>query len=85
LLPDEVPDSNTTSETTYRIFNKAVNETVKDPKEFDYIYEGKVLPTVYKPFYTEKAEKVTSLSVKQSNYFNSIQSLCETFECWADF
>jgi phage minor structural protein len=26
-----------------------------------------------------------SISVKQSNYFNAIQSLCETFEVWADF
>lgn len=30
-------------------------------------------------------EKRRAISVKESNYFNVIQTLCETFECWADF
>ena len=38
---------------------------------------------IYQPDYT--TDKVLSISVKQSNYFNAIQSLCETFEAWADF
>jgi phage minor structural protein len=32
-----------------------------------------------------KAEKMVTLSVQKSNYFNAIQSLCEIAECWADF
>lgn len=31
------------------------------------------------------AEKVRSINIKESNYFNAIQTICETFECWADF
>jgi phage minor structural protein len=31
------------------------------------------------------AEKINSIKVSKSNYFNAIQSLCETFECWAEF
>jgi hypothetical protein len=37
------------------------------------------------PVYYETGEKVRSISVKESNYFNSLQSLCETFETWVEF
>lgn len=37
------------------------------------------------PQYNENFEKVRSISAKQSNRFNLIQSLAETFECWAQF
>ncbi len=30
------------------------------------------------------AEKIRSIEGKESNRFNLIQSICETFECWAD-
>ena len=30
-------------------------------------------------------EKRRSISIKQSNYFNIIQTLCEKFECWVEF
>lgn len=30
-------------------------------------------------------KKIRSINIKQSNYFNAIQTLCETFGCWADF
>ena len=35
--------------------------------------------------YNEQFEKVRSISAKQSNRFNLIQSIAETFECWAQF
>lgn len=39
----------------------------------------------YKPVYNEGAEKIRSISVKDSNYFNILQTIAETFECWLDF
>lgn len=40
----------------------------------------------YVPAYnTNQFEKVRSITAKESNRFNLIQELCETFECWADF
>ena len=39
----------------------------------------------YKPIFNESAEKVKAVSVKESNYFNILQSIAETFECWLDF
>ena len=37
----------------------------------------------YSPDFTDG--KVSSINIKQSNYFNIIQALCEKFEVWADF
>lgn len=38
-----------------------------------------------KPYYNENYEKVSSIEASQSNVFNIIQDLCESFECWAKF
>ena len=35
-----------------------------------------------KPVYNEKSEKYLSIEESQSNCFNILQSICETFECW---
>lgn len=47
---------------------------------------GKQIPYYgsYRPSYNNTAEKVRSISVKESNYFNAIQTLAETFECWPE-
>ena len=36
------------------------------------------------PVYNEKSEKILSITASHSNYFNILQDLCETFECWLD-
>ena len=36
------------------------------------------------PVFNENSEKVSSIQVSHSNYFNILQELCETFECWLD-
>ena len=37
-----------------------------------------------KPVYNENSEKILSITAANSNYFNILQDLCETFECWLD-
>ena len=39
----------------------------------------------YIPVMRAGCEKVRSINTKESNRFNIIQDLCETFECWASF
>ena len=61
------------------------NESVKDildPAKYVYVHDSTTPPTWTA---METTERVRSLSTKQSNYFNNIQSLCEKFECWAEF
>ena len=45
----------------------------KSDKELDYVYRE------------NQFEKIATLKVKESNYFNIIQTLNEKFECWAKF
>lgn len=44
------------------------------------ISEGQI-----KKIYNVNCEKISSIEVSQSNYYNNIQSLCEAFQCWAKF
>ena len=39
----------------------------------------------YKPIYNDGAEKIRTISVKESNYFNNLQVVAETFEQWLVF
>ena len=36
------------------------------------------------PVYNDKAQKTRTISVKESNYFNILQSISETFEAWLE-
>lgn len=50
------------------------------------VYEGYVDdPSYVKQYNENQFEKVRSITAKESNRFNMIQDLCETFECWAKF
>ena len=40
--------------------------------------------TVIEPLYNENSEKNLSISASQSNCFNILQTIAETFECWVD-
>ena len=39
----------------------------------------------FKPIYNDGAEKIRTVSIKESNYFNNLQTLAETFEQWLIF
>lgn len=39
---------------------------------------------VYKPVYNDDGSKIRSISAKESNYFNILQSIAETFEGWIE-
>jgi len=56
---------------TYTDLNELIND----------IYDNTV---TIKPLYNENSEKNLSISVSQSNCFNILQTIAETFECWID-
>lgn len=55
----------------------------------DVVYEWKgtkdAIPVNYEPVLNDGFEKIRSITISESNRFNIIQTLCETFECWAKF
>ena len=42
------------------------------------------ITSTIKPLYNESSEKNLSISISQSNCFNILQTIAETFECWVD-
>ena len=67
------------------------NVGLTNPDDYVYISEDPdddQHPVVFTPLYSEGAnqfEKIRSISAKESNRFNLLQQLCETFECWVKF
>lgn len=78
--PDDLIDG-----ITKKVYNYFyTNSSYENAEEIEYIYRGyKEQP--YKSLYYDDYRQIRTIEAKESNYFNLIQNLCETFECWADF
>ena len=81
IIPGEPVESKVVTE--YRYYDPAKNEDATSIEEL-------VGVTIEPPYgyalaYDEKFNKNRAISVTESNRFNIIQTICETFECWADF
>lgn len=68
---------------TYYFFSPSALDGISDTEEFKPDETLKELTyTKYKPVYNEGAQKVRSVTAKESNYFNILQSIAETFGAW---
>ena len=54
-------------------------------EDVSFIYKGYEPSSLYTSQYDNSYQKIRSITATESNRFNMIQDLCETFECWADF
>lgn len=72
-----------TIETTYLFYD--INSIFKNKEDFLSVvkYQYKELPSSITK-YNNNYQKVKSITAKESNRLNIIQSICESFECWAD-
>jgi phage minor structural protein len=78
----------------YNLFNAAYVEKIagEDIKkvddaekiEYDTVLETAFNYDTYVPVYNTGAQKVRSITAKESNYFNILQSIAETFEAWLE-
>lgn len=69
----------------YRYFKPSELDIATEAKNIHYDYEANTLSyNIYKPVYNVHGEKIRAVSAKESNYFNILQSIAETFECWLD-
>lgn len=53
-------------------------------EEIEYIYIGEKAEK-FKPKYTTNFEKIRSITASETNRFDLLQTLSETFECWCRF
>lgn len=79
LEPGEIPQEVVITKKYY--YDTAINKDAKKPEDYKYLSPN----NAYVPVYYEGYPKIASIEKSQSNRFNLIQELCETFECWADF
>ena len=71
--------------TKYFYFTEEAYDAAATKDEIEYIHTAdKAEPSEYKPVYNSNAEKIRSVTAKESNYFNILQSIAETFEAWLD-
>lgn len=83
IYPDTIPEP--VIKTKYFFFDPEQLEGISSIDELSYLYSGYDEPTEYTLTYSTNYEKVRSITASESNRFNLIQTLCETFECWAKF
>ena len=73
---------------TYKYYIPAENSTATSEEDIKFLYvdtidwAGANAPI---PRYNEKFKKIRSITEKNSNRFNLLQNLAETFECWVRF
>lgn len=80
ILPDSLIDlDNICVKNIYYIYNP--NWTYTSIDDISYQYVGEKIPSDYKPL-SNNYTKVRSISIKESNRYNILQSLAETFEAW---
>ena len=92
ITPEEqVEDStleNRVIENNYYYFNPSdvnpnnINSITSPDQLVPLAREKKLSYSTYKPVFNGDAEKVRTINAKESNYFNILQSIAETFNCW---
>lgn len=85
INPGEM-DMMSIGEVYYKYYDPAQNYNNAD--DIIYSYNGTQKQPDYEPYYGTSEntyEKIRTITGKESNRFNLIQNLCETFECWAIF
>lgn len=76
------------SQTYYCYYNHTKSTDLTNKEDIKPLYRGVgdwERPDYIKPNYNENYEKIRSISVKQSNRFNILQTIAETFQCWIKF
>lgn len=81
IIPGKPVESKVVTE--YRYYDPAKNEDATSIEELVGVTIEP--PSGYTLAYDENFNKNRAISVIESNRFNIIQTICETFECWADF
>lgn len=70
----------------YRYFSKKAAESATSLDQLYYLsVEDKPAYSKYKPIYNSGAEAIRNVNIKESNYFNILQTIAETFNQWLEF
>lgn len=89
LVPNSI-DTSAVIKTYKKFYNPNENQSAIDNNNPDEIVYGYICKSdedweVVKPIYNDNYEKIRSIEASKTNRFDIIQTLAETFECWARF
>lgn len=87
INPGEL-DSLSVATTYYKYYNNTKNGAIYDISSLPYLYNSTTdwdYKNLLEEEYNTNFEKIRSISIKQSNRFNILQTIAETFECWIRF
>lgn len=79
-----IPGDTITGEAKTKYYYFDANQTYKNSEDVVYLYKGYEEKKYPKKYY-DNYRQVRTIEGKESNIYNLTQTLCETFECWADF
>lgn len=72
--------------TNYCFFKEGAEQGITDPDNLPITHVMKELDyKTFLPIMVPGAQKIRNVSAKESNYFNILQNIAETFEAWLDF
>lgn len=83
IYPSEVNDN--VNNTIYYYFNPSDNEGVAETSKMIYEYKGYYDDPSFIPKIDLTYEKKNSIVATESNVYDILLKLCETFDCWMDF
>lgn len=92
VIPGEI--SSPSIITTYKYYSPEDNAAATSSEDIKWAYKGQDESPDYTPLYNSDVaegsgrapyEKVRSITISESNRYNIIMTLAETFECWAKF
>lgn len=81
-------DISSVSKVVYKYYNYTTNSGKVNKDDIEYLHVSTSPWTDngnLEVQYTDNFDKVRSISAKQSNRFNILQTIAETFECWLQF
>lgn len=81
LYPGDIPDTTPLIENYYYLTESA--KEYKEEADYEYLDPNDTYAPVYNS--TIGYLKISTINGSESNRFNLIQNICESFECWADF
>lgn len=87
IEPDKF-DTPSVVQTTYKYYNHTKSQSLTSADEIDYLYVGNTPWNDGGSLSYENNDnfsKRRSISIKQSNRFNILQTIAEQFECWLNF
>ena len=84
IEPGSITGKETIIQTHYYMYKAGAADTAENIK---YVYQGLTPAVGYTPVYNDdnNFEKIRSIVGKESNHYNLLQSLSESFECWPKF